>query len=114
VLLLNTSLTVEDGSPGSHAKLGWHALTSSILQACAEKAEPVAFLLWGLPAQALGAAALDRGDPVGRHGRFLANHPSPLSARRPPRPFIGCGHFGLANRFLRAAGRGAIDAWPEG
>jgi uracil-DNA glycosylase len=38
-----------------------------------------------------------------------ANHPSPLSARRPPVPFIGCGHFSAANAFLETRGRGRID-----
>ena len=33
-----------------------------------------------------------------------ANHPSPLSASRPPVPFIGCGHFGIAQRWLAARG----------
>jgi uracil-DNA glycosylase len=31
-----------------------------------------------------------------RHKVLLANHPSPLSALRPPLPFIGCGHFSEA------------------
>jgi uracil-DNA glycosylase len=31
---------------------------------------------------------------------LTANHPSPLSAMRPPEPFIGCGHFIKANEFL--------------
>lgn len=112
VLLLNTCLTVEDGQPASHAKLGWQTLTFAILEACAQKREPVAFLLWGAHARTLGAEALHRHDPEGRHARFLANHPSPLSARRPPRPFIGCGHFAQANGFLAAAGRGVVAAWP--
>jgi uracil-DNA glycosylase len=29
-----------------------------------------------------------------------ANHPSPLSALRPPLPFIGCGHFSQARDWL--------------
>jgi len=37
-----------------------------------------------------------------------ANHPSPLSARRPPRPFVGCGHFSAANAWLEQHGRGAV------
>ena len=30
------------------------------------------------------------------HLVLTANHPSPLSALRPPVPFIGCGHFSQA------------------
>jgi uracil-DNA glycosylase len=47
---------------------------------------------------------------AGREHRVLmANHPSPLSARRPPLPFLGCRHFSLANAFLGEHGRGQIE-----
>ena len=38
VLLLNTSLTVEDGLPASHAKRGWEALTDALLAEVARTA----------------------------------------------------------------------------
>ena len=104
VLLLNTSLTVEDGQPASHAKLGWHALTDDLCLALADDHRPKVFMLWGAHAQSLAPRLA--GTP---HAVLLANHPSPLSALRPPLPFIGCGHFGAASRFLAAAGRGAVD-----
>lgn len=91
VLLLNTSLTVEDGQPASHAKRGWEALTDVLIQAVAAKPEPVVFMLWGAHAQA--KAPLIEAMASGRHVLLQANHPSPLSARRLPVPFIGCGHF---------------------
>ena len=47
VLLLNSSLTVEEAAPGSHAKWGWHELTDKIVRAAAQHAEPKVFLLWG-------------------------------------------------------------------
>lgn len=103
VLLLNTSLTVEDASPGSHARWGWTSLTDALLQAVARQAlaqgRPVAALLWGAHAQARRPAF----EAVERAGLGLvlqANHPSPLSARRPPQPFLGCGHFSRARDFL--------------
>ncbi|QAZ39227.1 uracil-DNA glycosylase [Methylibium sp. Pch-M] len=102
VLLLNTSLTVEDGQPGSHAKFGWEVLTDSLIEAVARQPQPVAFLLWGTHAQAKAAVVAAGGGP---HRIWQANHPSPLSARRPPVPFIGCGHFSAAARFLADAGR---------
>jgi uracil-DNA glycosylase len=105
VLLLNTSLTVEDGQPGRHSKLGWQTLTAAILQAAVDDSAPKVFMLWGAHAQALGRQ-IGIGAP---HACLLANHPSPLSARRPPAPFVGCGHFGQAARFLAAAGRGSLD-----
>jgi uracil-DNA glycosylase len=109
VLLLNTSLTVEGGNPASHARLGWEALTDAILEAVAADSSPKVFMLWGAHAQA-------KRDIVRRHPAHLlleANHPSPLSARRPPVPFIGCGHFSAANRFLSNHGRPPVD-WGGG
>lgn len=101
VLLLNTSLTVEAGSPASHARWGWEALTDALVDAVAARPDPVAFLLWGAHAQAR-AARIAAGGP---HRVWQSNHPSPLSALRPPVPFIGCGHFAEAAAFLAAAGR---------
>jgi uracil-DNA glycosylase len=66
---------------------------------------PIVFLLWGAHAQAVAP----RVEAAGRHAVLMANHPSPLAARRPPRPFIGCGHFSRANQHLVAAGRGSVD-----
>lgn len=103
VLLLNAVLTVEDGCPGSHAGRGWEALTAGLLSRLAEDARPKVFMLWGALAQARRASI---GEP---HLVLEANHPSPLSARRPPVPFLGCGHFSRANAFLEATGRGKIE-----
>ncbi len=105
VLLLNTALTVEEGQAGSHSWLGWHALTDAICQALLTDPPPKALMLWGAHAQARVPPAA-AGEP---HCRLLSNHPSPLSALRPPLPFRGCGHFSQANRFLARCGRGAVD-----
>ena len=92
VLLLNTTLTVEEGQPASHAGTGWEVLTDAVIRHVAEGPRPVVFMLWGAHAQSKRAVIpADRGHLV-----LCANHPSPLSALRPPVPFIGCGHFGLA------------------
>ena len=106
VLLLNTCLTVEEGAPASHAKQGWEALTDGIIQAVWAKSSSVVFMLWGAHAQAK-AGLLTQPQP--HHQLLLSNHPSPLSALRPPKPFIGCGHFGLANAHLRENGLSPID-----
>lgn len=98
VLLLNTCLTVEQGLPASHARQGWEALTDAIVQAVAARSTPTVFLLWGAHAQAKQALVAAAGGVA--HCVLTANHPSPLSARRPPQPFVGCGHFAAANRFL--------------
>ena len=95
VLLLNSVLTVEDGMPQGHAQQGWEALTDALLLQVAARNEPVVFMLWGAAAQRK-QMLID----ANRHRVLLANHPSPLSARRPPLPFIGCRHFSAANAFL--------------
>ncbi|MDO8718883.1 MAG: uracil-DNA glycosylase [Polaromonas sp.] len=88
VLLLNTCLTVEEGRPASHAGQGWEVLTDSVIRHVSDGDHAVVFLLWGAHAQSKRALIDDS-----RHKVLLANHPSPLSALRPPLPFIGCGHF---------------------
>ncbi len=101
VLLLNTCLTVEEGQPASHAGQGWELLTDAVLRHVAhangaDNTQPVVFMLWGAHAQAKRALIpTDSGHLV-----LCANHPSPLSALRPPLPFIGCGHFRQAQAFL--------------
>lgn len=99
VLLLNASLSVEDGQPASHAGQGWEALTDAVIRHCSEAGLPKVFLLWGAHAQKK-AALID----ANRHAVLRANHPSPLSANRGPAPFIGCGHFSQANRWLGGQG----------
>ena len=91
VLLLNTCLTVEEGMPASHAKHGWEQLTDTIIKNVSDRRKNVVFMLWGAHAQSK-QALID----ASCHKVLLANHPSPLSALRPPLPFIGCGHFSVA------------------
>ena len=102
VLLLNSSLTVEDGVPGSHARMGWEELTDAIVGAVSGDPGRRVFMLWGAHAQS--KAALIEASGGERHLVLKANHPSPLSARRPPLPFIGCRHFGAARRHLTQTG----------
>ena len=144
VLLLNTSFTVEDGLPASHAKRGWESLSDAILREVALNAPACVYMLWGGHAQAkagliesattqtapdflglrersalaAGPGGLAGGPMAGvenqeaqaqvsaaRQALILkANHPSPLSALRPPVPFIGCGHFSKAQDWLAARG----------
>ena len=95
VLLLNTCLTVEEGQAASHSGKGWELLTDAVIRHVAEGDRPVVFMLWGAHAQSKRAfIPQDRGHLV-----LTSNHPSPLSALRPPVPFIGNGHFGLAREF---------------
>ncbi len=107
VLLLNTCLTVEDGQPASHARWGWETLTDHLVGLVAAQGRPVVFMLWGGHAQAK-RGLIEQGAPDGRHLVLQSNHPSPLSALRPPQPFSGCDHFLLTQRFLQSTGQEAI------
>lgn len=91
VLLLNTCLTVEEGQAASHSGKGWEVLTDAVIRHVSESEKPTVFMLWGAHAQSK-RPLID----AKRHLVLSANHPSPLSALRPPLPFIGCGHFGQA------------------
>ncbi|MCW4151173.1 uracil-DNA glycosylase [Halomonas sp. 18H] len=101
VLLLNTSLTVEQGNAGSHRGKGWETFTDRAIEAVNQHAGPTVFLLWGGPARKKKALIDTR-----RHLVLEAPHPSPLSAYR---GFFGCRHFSAANSFLVEQGRSPVD-----
>jgi len=105
VLLLNATLTVKEANAASHAKKGWEALTDLLIEQVALKPQPVVFMLWGAHAQKKEALISEGMQKTGvPHLILKANHPSPLSATKPPVPFIGCGHFSQANDFLGQQG----------
>lgn len=104
VLLLNASLTVEEGRPASHARHGWEALTDALVEAAARDPRPKAFLLWGAHAQAKAPLIVAAAQ---RHLVLQSNHPSPLSAARGALPFVGCDHFRAAQAFLEGHSGGA-------
>jgi uracil-DNA glycosylase len=101
VLMLNTSLTVEQGIAGSHAKAGWQRFTDRIIEVVGERRPHLVFMLWGAHAQSK-AKLID----ATRHLMLKSVHPSPLSAHR---GFIGNGHFSRANQFLIQQGIRPID-----
>lgn len=93
VLLLNATLTVEEGDPGSHQKLGWEQLTDEIVECLSSGREHLVFMLWGAYARSKKTLV-----DTQKHLILEAVHPSPLSASR---GFFGCRHFSKANRYLR-------------
>lgn len=101
VLLLNATLTVEQGKAGAHQGKGWETFTDRAIQVVNEHCTAAVFLLWGSYAQKKAAFI----DP-NRHFILKAPHPSPLSAHR---GFIGCGHFSKANQLLRQSNKTPID-----
>ncbi len=100
VLLLNSTLTVRAGSPGSHQKKGWEQFTDAVIQALSDKREHLVFILWGNYAKAKGAR-IDRT----RHLVIESAHPSPLSANK---GYFGSKPFSKANQYLEEQGTSAI------
>lgn len=101
VLLLNATLSVEQGRAGSHQGQGWERFTDQIIRSVNDHRENVAFLLWGGYAQKKGHFI-----DTNKHCVLKSPHPSPLSAHR---GFIGNGHFSKTNQWLASKGLGTID-----
>lgn len=100
VLLLNTSLTVREGQPKSHAGLGWENLTDAAVRELALRREGLVFMLWG-------SDAIRKSNYINpeHHLILTSPHPSPLSAYR---GFFGNHHFSKANEYLTARGLSPI------
>ncbi len=102
VLLLNASLTVEQGKPGSHKNQGWEQFTDAVIKQISDRKEGVIFLLWGSDAKKKGACIDSR-----KHHVLTSGHPSPMSANRGH--WFGNRHFSTANRLLEASGKSPIQ-----
>ena len=101
VLLLNASLTVRAGLPGSHQKKGWEEFTDNVIKTISDKKEGIVFILWGSFAQAK-AGLIDET----KHHIIRSPHPSPFSANR---GFFGSKPFSKTNEILIQKGKKAID-----
>ena len=101
VLLLNATLTVEQGNAGAHQGQGWEQFTDRAIALLNERQAGLVFMLWGSYAQKKGAF-IDQT----KHHVLNAPHPSPLSAYR---GFMGCRHFSQANIYLEQKGEKSID-----
>jgi len=92
VLLLNTSLTVIAGQPGSHCDIGWGALTNQVIRFLNEQRNNIVFILWGSHAQQKKMYI-----NADNHLVLTSPHPSPLSAHR---GFFGSRPFSQTNEYL--------------
>jgi uracil-DNA glycosylase len=101
VLLINTSLSVEDSKPASHAKMGWEYFFKSTLAFCSAHPQPIVFILWGKHAQ-IYKNLID----TKRHLILESTHPSPLSAHQ---GFFGSKPFSKTNQFLENHQRDTIQ-----
>ncbi len=101
VLLLNASLTVREGSPNSHQKMGWETFTNAVIKKISEEKEGIVFILWGSFAQAK-SELID----ANKHFIIKSPHPSPFSADR---GFFGSKPFSKTNEILFKEGKKQID-----
>lgn len=101
VLLLNTSLSVIEGQPASHSKLGWGILANDVIRFLNQNCEHVVFILWGRHAQAKGVYLNES-----KHLVIKSAHPSPLSAHR---GFFGSCCFSRTNKYLTEHGKEPIS-----
>ncbi len=101
VLLLNATLTVRAGEPGSHQKRGWEQFTDAAIQKVSEQKEHVVFILWGAYAQKK-TELIDEG----KHLVLKAAHPSPYAADR---GFFGSKPFSKTNNYLQQHGLPPIN-----
>ncbi len=97
VLLMNTVLTVVEGSPNSHKDKGWEQFTDAVIKYLNNRERGMVFMLWGR-----NAVSKKQLITSSRHLVLTAAHPSPLSAFQ---GFFGCGHFSKANEFLARQNR---------
>lgn len=102
VLLLNSTLTVQASSAGSHQNKGWEQFTDAVIKCINDEKEGVVFLLWGKYAQ-------DKGKIIDtkRHFVLKSKHPSPMSANFGG--WFGNKHFSQTNNYLRSKGVAEIE-----
>ena len=93
-LLLNTILTVEEGSPLSHKGKGWEKLLDVVIDALNNHEKRLIFLLWGKASQDLGKRI-----DIDKHLILEAAHPA-AEAYSKDAGFIGCKHFSIARDIL--------------
>lgn len=102
VLMLNATLTVRAGKPGSHKGRGWEIFTDRVIELLSRDHKNLVFLLWGGPAQKKGKKV----DQT-KHLVLKSGHPSPLAANRGY--WFGNRHFSKTNEYLRNHGRTPIE-----
>ena len=100
ILLLNTSLTVEQDKPLSH-KEKWDFLIYDIIDLINQNNKNVIFLLWGNQAK-----KWKKFIDINKHYVLETSHPSPLSANK---GFLGSNIFQKSNNLLKKLDKKPID-----
>ena len=95
MFLLNTSLTVKQKHPNSHANI-WNKFTDHIIDIISKNCKNVIFVAWG-------SYALEKFKNIdkSKHNLLFSSHPSPLSCYKTQFPFIGSKIFLKINEILK-------------
>jgi len=99
--MLNSSLTVNAGSAGSHQDQGWEIFTDEVIKSLSDKRENIIFILWGKFAQ-----EKEELIDTKKHHIIKSPHPSPFSAYS---GFFGSKPFSKTNKILKDLGKIEID-----
>lgn len=99
VFLLNTILTVEQGKPMSHGKIGWQNFTKSVIEAITKNNPKAIFMLWGKEAHQVDVL-LGAKNPT-----MKTTHPASASYNKTQ---WKCSHFSLVNKLLVEQGKSPI------
>jgi uracil-DNA glycosylase len=100
VLLLNSVLTVEEGSSNAHKNLGWSNVTDAIISSLSKKGG-IVFVLWGKFAQQKTNLIDGQANHI-----LCSPHPSPLSSYR---GFFGSKPFSKINSILAQLNQAPIN-----
>ena len=101
ILLLNATLTVQAGNPGSHQNKGWEIFTDAVITAISKHKQHIVFLLWGKYAQ----KKIELIDTA-KHLILQSAHPSPYSADK---GFFNSHPFSKINAYLSSHGLDIIQ-----
>jgi uracil-DNA glycosylase len=106
-LMLNTSLTVIDGSDNKKCHTGlWKKFTDCLIRYISENSNNIIFVIWGADAfSKMNMIDLDK------HEAIITSHPSGLSADKPFKnyqSFNSFDHFGKINELLKKYGKKKI------
>jgi uracil-DNA glycosylase len=100
VLLINTALTVQHGSPGTHSKI-WAHFTEELMKFIAYQCNNLAIVMWGKHAQSYAKYFdVEKG-----HKKFMSNHPCGMSCAG----FFGTKPFLKVNEHLKSTNQKPID-----
>ena len=108
VLLLNTSLTVEESKPNSHKDI-WKDFTDKLIEILSQKYNNLIFLLWGREAYNKLENSIIKNN---NHYYIISSHPSPLSVYKKLKDydcFMDTDHFGKVNNILKKDNKSEID-----